>query len=310
MRRVSLHWFKTSDGRAATLESLLNWFLTWSLRFGYRVAAQLAGPPPDSFLAPQTRRTGLLGLDCCRVILYKRHGPLFSVLVVGHSAVAFGFPFRMQLLADGEARLELAHAGLYLVRVDGRPHVFGPVVIDFVRIVVKEKQVSKVGLLTAVDGADGRGEEAGAAGHGENGKNLAGAVSHAVAYAGGDGSLDDFLHVHWLQGGNEAGAFVELDLASDVGEVRHCVAVLHPHTRVLELLQVVEVLRKELAHDGDVVLVNGLGCLVLRDDSGVLPLMPYKKQIDSADGQGNESRNQDFLPGSHACSSPAFRAHA
>src|SRR5271170_3685904 len=50
MRSASLHWFKTSGWRAATVESLLNWFLTWSLRFGYRVAAQLAGPPPDSFL--------------------------------------------------------------------------------------------------------------------------------------------------------------------------------------------------------------------------------------------------------------------
>jgi hypothetical protein len=69
----------------------------------------------------------------------------------------------MGLLADRHARLQFAHSLLRLVRVDGGPHVRGPMAVNCVRVVVLEKYVAVIGFVVALHGPDGRGKEAGSA---------------------------------------------------------------------------------------------------------------------------------------------------
>jgi hypothetical protein len=40
----------------------------------------------------------------------------------------------------------------------------------------------------------------------------------------------------------------------------------------------------------------------LTDDAGVLTLFPHEEQVDGADGQSNQSRNDNNLPGLQAFS--------
>ena len=53
----------------------------------------------------------------------------------------------LDLLAEGQPRLQLIHARLGLVRFHGSPHILGPVGIDRVRIVVEIQQVAVILLL-------------------------------------------------------------------------------------------------------------------------------------------------------------------
>ena len=125
-----------------------------------------------------------MAFDRGGVVVDEGDGPLFAGLIVGDGAVAFGGAVGLSLLPDGHTGLQFAHAGKHLMRVDSGPHILGPVVINGVGIVVEEENVAEVLFLAAVNGADGGGVEACAAGQQEDSKDLARPVRDSVVDPG------------------------------------------------------------------------------------------------------------------------------
>jgi hypothetical protein len=93
----------------------------------------------------------LLTLNGGGLVVDEGDGPFFAGLIVGDGAGAFACAVDMLILADGHAGLKLAHAGNDLMRVDGGPDDFLPVVVDLVRVVVIEKNVAEILFLAAID---------------------------------------------------------------------------------------------------------------------------------------------------------------
>src|ERR1017187_7020344 len=123
------------------------------------------GSPPGptwkrSFASPipkgGTWVTPSLTLDCRSTVIDVSHSPLLVRRIVGHCPVTHGVAVGMHVAAYGQLGLQFAHAGLYLAGVDGGPYIFGPVVVNGMRVIVVEKHVAEVGLVAVFDGADGR----------------------------------------------------------------------------------------------------------------------------------------------------------
>src|SRR5579863_9895010 len=89
----------------------------------------------------------LLGFDGCGFVVDEGDGPLFSGLIVSDGAGAFIGAVDMLILTDGHAGLQLVHSRNDLMRVDGGPDVFGPVVVDGVRVVVIKEHVGEILFL-------------------------------------------------------------------------------------------------------------------------------------------------------------------
>ncbi len=69
-----------------------------------------------------------------------------ALIVEGHGAVAIGLALALADLSQRQFDLALAHAGNHLVRVDRRPLVRAPVLVEHVRIVVEEDLVHLEGV--------------------------------------------------------------------------------------------------------------------------------------------------------------------
>ena len=242
----------------------------------------------------------LLGLDFSGLVVDEGDGPLFAGLIVGDGAGARVGAVDMSLpLTDRHTGLQFIHSRNDLMGVDGCPDVLGPVVVDGMRIVVIEEHIAEILFLTAVHCADDNGVKVRALRKREDGKGLPGAMGDSVVNLIGRHGLDGLLDVEPLGRWDFSPFFGEFDMTGFVREIGHGVAVLHPDVGVLELKDVVERSGELHAHDGDIVGCEVLVGCGLGKDAGIAAVLEDRKEIDAANGDGDERHESGFLPGLH-----------
>ena len=225
---------------------------------------------------------------------------MFAGLVVIHCAVAFRLAVGFHLAPDGHLRLQFAHPRLDLARIDGCPHILGPVIVNRVRIVVVKEEVGVIGFFAAPHISDGSSIERFASRQREDSEGLPAAVLDLVLHARGHGCLHDLLHFHALRRGNHSHPLGKHHLPARVRIVRHYVSVLLPHRGALQAQRVLKASGKELPHYRQLVQAQRLPRVGLGNHAGIPPALPYGKEIDAANGQRNQRNDERFLPVFHA----------